>query len=163
MTWGNSHDVETSFYRFDVSWLRESTVRELLVHVLAEKNSNLCFGRCIGNFRVVYMWNASCERGKPMPWNLPMRLGSCVHNARGDGGYIRNISLRAICANTTMDAGGGKLDHIMLSMYSVVLPIFDICKSNGAKTIVGRQARHGRAVQERMEQTRRREALAASA
>jgi hypothetical protein len=40
--WGNRHVVETSFYRFDVSWLRETTVRELLVHILAETNANLC-------------------------------------------------------------------------------------------------------------------------
>jgi len=39
MKWGSILVVETSFYRLDVSWLRESTVRELLVHILAEKKS----------------------------------------------------------------------------------------------------------------------------
>ena len=77
-------------------------------------------------------------------------------------GYIRNISLCAICANTTMDAGGGKIDPVMLSMYNVVLPIFDTCKSNGAKTVVGRHTHNGKAIQERMDQARRREALVAS-
>ena len=77
-------------------------------------------------------------------------------------GYIRNISLCAICANTTMDAGGGKIDPVMLSMYNVVLPICDTCKSNGAKTVVGRHTHNGKAIQERMDQARRREALVAS-
>ena len=61
-----------------------------------------------------------------------------------------------------MDAGGGKIDPIMLSMNSVVLPICDTCKSNGAKTIVGRHTRNRKAIQERINQARRREALAAS-
>ena len=61
-----------------------------------------------------------------------------------------------------MDAGGGKIDPIMLSMYTVVLPICDTCKSNGSKTIVGRHTHNGKAIQERMDQNRRRDALAAS-
>ena len=80
----------------------------------------------------------------------------------GTKGYIRTISPCAICANTTMDAGGGKIYPIMLSMYSVVLPICDTCKSNGAKTIVGLHTHNGKAIQERMDQARRRESLAAS-
>ena len=40
--WGSKHVVETSLYRFDVSWLKETTVRGLLVHVLKDRNSNLC-------------------------------------------------------------------------------------------------------------------------
>jgi len=31
------------FYRFDVSWFKETTMRGLLSHVLSEINSNLCF------------------------------------------------------------------------------------------------------------------------
>ena len=61
-------------------------------------------------------------------------------------GYTKNISLCAICANTTMDVGGGKIDPIMLSMYSVVFPICDTCKTNGAKTIVGRHTHNGKAI-----------------
>ena len=61
-----------------------------------------------------------------------------------------------------MDARGGKIDPIMLSMYNVVLPISDTCKSNGAKYIVGRHIHNGKAIQERMDQARRREVLAAS-
>ncbi len=77
-------------------------------------------------------------------------------------GYIRNINLCAVCANTTLDAGGGKIDPVMLTMYCVVLPICDTCKSNGSKTIVGRHTHNGKAIQERMDQNRRRDALAAS-
>ena len=40
--WGSRQIVETSFFRFDVSWLKETTLRGLLVHILAERNSNLC-------------------------------------------------------------------------------------------------------------------------
>ena len=61
-----------------------------------------------------------------------------------------------------MDAGGGKIDHIMLLMYNGVLPISNTCKSNGSNTIVGRHTHNGKAIQERMDQARRREALVAS-
>ncbi len=61
-----------------------------------------------------------------------------------------------------MDTSGGKIDPIMISMYSVVLPICDTCKSNGAKSIVGRHTHNEKAIQERMDEDRRREALAAS-
>ena len=40
--WGSRHDVETSIYRFVVSWLKETTVRGLLARVLATINSNVC-------------------------------------------------------------------------------------------------------------------------
>ena len=40
--WGNRHVVETSFYRFDVSWLKEKSLRGLLAHVMAMINSNRC-------------------------------------------------------------------------------------------------------------------------
>jgi len=53
-------------------------------------------------------------------------------------------------------------ESVMLSMYNVVLPICDTCKSNGAKTVVGRHTHNGKAIQERMDQARRREALVAS-
>ena len=39
---GSRQIVETSFFRFDVSWLKETSVRGLLAHVLAEIDSNLC-------------------------------------------------------------------------------------------------------------------------
>jgi len=39
---GSRHVVEISFYCFDLSWLKETTVRGLLVHVLAQINSKLC-------------------------------------------------------------------------------------------------------------------------
>jgi hypothetical protein len=38
-------------------------------------------------------------------------------------GFIRNILLFALCANTTHDACGGKIDPIMVTIYSVVLPM----------------------------------------
>jgi hypothetical protein len=76
-------------------------------------------------------------------------------------GFISNISLCAICANTTMDAGCGKIDLFMLSMYSVVLPICDTCKINGAKTIIGCHTHNEKAIQEQMDKAHRREALAA--
>ena len=50
----------------------------------------------------------------------------------------------------------------MLSIYSVVIPIYDTYKSNGVKTLVDRRTHNGKAIQERMDQARRREALAAS-
>jgi hypothetical protein len=76
-------------------------------------------------------------------------------------GFIRNLILCALYANTTHDAGSGKIDHIMLTMYSVLLPICDTCKSNGPKVVFSRQTHNGKAIQERMDQSRRREALAA--
>ena len=75
-------------------------------------------------------------------------------------GFIRDIHLCALCANTTHDTGGGKIDPIMLTMYSVVLPICDTCKSDGAKVVVGRFTHNGKVTQERLDQSRRREAHA---
>ena len=76
--------------------------------------------------------------------------------------FIRGIHLCALCANTTHDTGGRKIDPIMLTMYRVVLPICDTCKSDGAKIVVGRFTHYGKAIQERLDQSRRREALAAT-
>ena len=42
--WGSRQVVETSFFRFDVSWLKETKVRGLLVHILTKIYSNLCLG-----------------------------------------------------------------------------------------------------------------------
>jgi hypothetical protein len=77
-------------------------------------------------------------------------------------GFIRDFHLCALCANTTHDAGGRKIDPLMLTMYSVVLPICDACKSDGAKIVVGRFTHNGKLIQERLDQSRRREALAAT-
>ena len=76
--------------------------------------------------------------------------------------FIRDTHLCALCANTTNDTGGGKIDPIMLTMYYVVLPICDICKSNWAKIVVGRFTHNGKVIQDRLDQSRRREALAAT-
>jgi len=75
-------------------------------------------------------------------------------------GFIRDIHLCALCANITHDAGGGKIDPIMLTMYSIVSPICDTCKIKGCKTVVGRFTHNGKAIQERINQSRRREAHA---
>ena len=52
--------------------------------------------------------------------------------------------------------------NFLLTMYSIVLPICDTCKSDGAKIVVGRFTHNGKEIQERLDQPRRREALAAT-
>ena len=59
--WGSRQIVETSFFRFDVSWLKETTVRGLLAHVLAEINSNLCLDDAEGINVTVMQHVAECD------------------------------------------------------------------------------------------------------
>ena len=61
---GGRHDVETS-YRFDVYWLKETTVRGLLAHVLAKINSNLCLDDA-EEITVIVMLSLYCPRLLPM-------------------------------------------------------------------------------------------------
>ena len=61
-------------------------------------------------------------------------------------GAVRTIKVRsgvdlnmcAICAGTSHDPVGGEVDPDLKTIYSSVLPFCTICKSHGAKTVVGR-------------------------
>ena len=78
-------------------------------------------------------------------------------------GDIRDLDMCAICAGTSHDALGGKVDPTLETIYGIVLPICTICKKQGAKTLVGRYCSNGRAIEKRLDQTRRAEAAAAVA
>ena len=59
--WRRRLVVETFFYRLDVSWHRESTVRELLVHVLAETKLNLCLDDALETSCVAMQHFSECD------------------------------------------------------------------------------------------------------
>ena len=58
--------------------------------------------------------------------------------------YIRDMNLCAICAGMFDDTEGGKVDSLLKSVYAVVPPICDICKSRGGKSLAGRYKHNGR-------------------
>ena len=105
--WGGKTIIHSTFYRFDISWLRRTTAREL------------------------HVWNNS---------------GKALITSQG---FIRDLSMCAICANTSNDVEGGKIDDVLKTTYITELPICDTCKRLGAKTLVGRHKHNGRAIQER--------------
>ena len=78
------------------------------------------------------------------------------------GDFSRDLNMCAICAGTSHDPLGGEVDPDLKTIYSTVLPICNICKSRGAKTVVGRYGRAGKAIEERLDQRRRAEAAAAA-
>ena len=78
-------------------------------------------------------------------------------------GDQRDLSMCAICAGTSHDDLGGQVDPILKTIYTVVLPICSICKTQGAKTLVGRYRPNGKAIEGRLDQKKRAEAAAALA
>ena len=46
--------------------------------------------------------------------------------------------MRAVCVGTSQDDLGGAVDPTLQKVYIPVLPIRTICKSQGAKSLVGR-------------------------
>ena len=80
-----------------------------------------------------------------------------------EGDFTRDLNMCAICAGTSHDDVGGEIDPALQTIYSVVLPICTICKSQGAKIVVGRYGRNGKAIEQRLDQQRRAEAAAAAA
>ena len=58
---------------------------------------------------------------------------------------------------------GGQVDSDLKTIYSVVLPICSICKSQGAKTFVGRYKPNGKAIEGRLDQKKRAKAVAEAA
>ncbi len=75
--------------------------------------------------------------------------------------FIRDLSICAICAGTSHDPEDGKIDKVVKTVYANVPPICDTCKSQGAKTRVGRHNHNGKTIQQRLDMRRREEALAA--
>ena len=78
-----------------------------------------------------------------------------------DDGFTRDLSLCAMCAGACQDVEGGKVDPGPKTIYSGVLPIWDTCKSNGAKTVVGRYTHNGKTSQQRFDKVSRVAAVAA--
>ena len=59
---------------------------------------------------------------------------------------------------------GGEVDPDDLkTVYSSVLPICNICKSHGAKIVVGRYGKNGRTIEESLDKKRRRAEAAKAA
>ena len=74
----------------------------------------------------------------------------------------RDLNLCAICAGTSHDPVGGEVDPDLKTVYSSVLPICNICKSHGAKIVVGRYGKNGRTIEESLDKKRRAEAAKAA-
>ena len=68
----------------------------------------------------------------------------------------------AICAGTSHDDVGGEIDPALQTIYSVVLPICTMCKSQGATIVVGRYG-NGKTIEQRLDQSRRAGEAAAAA
>ncbi len=77
-------------------------------------------------------------------------------------GYIRDLSLYAICAGACEDVSGGKVDPVLKSVYTIVLPICDTCKRNCAETVVGHYTHNGKASQQRIDKNNRVKAVDAA-
>ena len=77
-------------------------------------------------------------------------------------GDTRDVSMCAVCAGTSHDDLGGTVDPTLQTIYSIVLPICTICKSQGAKTLVGRYRPNGKAIEKRLDQKSKAEAAAAA-
>ena len=75
--------------------------------------------------------------------------------------FIRDLTICAICAGTSHDSEGGKVDGVLKTVYANVLPICDTCKSQGAKTMVGRHNHNGKAIQQGLDKQRREKAVVA--
>jgi hypothetical protein len=75
--------------------------------------------------------------------------------------FIGDPSVCAICAGTSHDPEGGNIDKVLKTVYAIVLPICDTCKSQCARTLVGRHNHNGKTIQQRFDKQRREEALAA--
>ena len=78
-------------------------------------------------------------------------------------GDTRDLNMCAICAGASHDVVGGQVDSTLQTIYSVVLPICTICKSQGAKTLVGRYKPNGKAIEERLDREKKAEAAKAAA
>jgi hypothetical protein len=72
--------------------------------------------------------------------------------------FVRDINMCSSCAGTSDDAEGGKVDANLKTIYSVVLPICGMCKSQGAKVVVGRYLPNWQAILKRLDQDRQKAA-----
>ena len=68
----------------------------------------------------------------------------------------------AICASTSHDCEGGKVDVVLNTICANVLPIIcDIGKRQGAKTMVGRHNHNGKTIQQDLDKQCREKAVVA--
>ena len=70
--------------------------------------------------------------------------------------------VRHLCWHIPYDPVGGEVDPDLKTVHSSVLPICNICKSHGAKIVVGRYGKNGRTIEESLDKKRRAEAAKAA-
>jgi len=75
--------------------------------------------------------------------------------------FTRDLTTCAICAGTSHDSEGGKVGVVLKIVYAYVIPICDTCKSQGAKTNVGRHNHSGKTIQQGLDKQRREKAIVA--
>jgi uncharacterized protein YuzB (UPF0349 family) len=68
--------------------------------------------------------------------------------------FVRDIIMCCICAGTSDDAEGWKVDAELKIIYNGVLPICGMCKSQGTKVVAGRYLPNGQSILKRVEQDR---------
>ena len=68
--------------------------------------------------------------------------------------FVRDPLLCSICAGTSHDADGGRVDADLKTVYTLVIPICATCRSQGAKIVVGRYVPNGQALLKRLEHDR---------
>ncbi len=90
-----------------------------------------------------------------------LHLQETIAGCLAADGFTRDLSLCAICAGACRDVEGGKVDPGLKLVHDGVLPICDTCKSNGAKTVVGRYTHNRKTSQQRLDKVSRVAAVAA--
>ena len=106
------------------------------------------------------MWNASRGWGSPCHdiFKVDPDL-SCVDPVEADiyaskrsliasKSFVRDLTFCAICAGTSHDSEGGKVDVVLKTVYANVLPICDTCKTRAAKIMVGLHNHNGKTIQQ---------------
>jgi len=84
---------------------------------------------------------------------------SCVDSADADfytgkrslikaKSFVRDPTICAICVGTSHDSESRKVDVVLKTFYANMLSICDTCKSQGAKTMVGRHNHNGKTIQQ---------------
>ena len=75
--------------------------------------------------------------------------------------FTRDLIFCAICDGACQDFEGGKDNSGLKTIYTIVLPICNTCKSTGAKIVVGRYTHNGKTYQQRLNKVIRIAAVAA--
>ena len=77
--------------------------------------------------------------------------------------FVRDLTFCAICAGTSHDSEGGKVDVVLKTVYMLMCFLFicDTCKTRTAKIVVGLHNHNGKTIQQGLDKQRREKAVVA--